>query len=40
MRVDVNVSVSSARVEGKRVEVKNVAGIRFIEKAIEYEIIR
>ena len=40
MRCDVNISVKNNRVEGKKVEIKNVAGARFVEKAIEYEIIR
>ena len=40
MRCDVNISVRNSRVEGKRVEIKNVSGVRFVEKAIEYEIIR
>jgi aspartyl-tRNA(Asn)/glutamyl-tRNA(Gln) amidotransferase subunit B len=40
MRCDVNVSLSNDKVQGNRVEVKNVLGIRFVEKAIEYEIIR
>jgi len=43
MRCDVNVSLqgrSGSRVGGARVEVKNVLGIRFIEKAIEYEVRR
>jgi Asp-tRNA(Asn)/Glu-tRNA(Gln) amidotransferase B subunit len=40
MRCDVNISVRNSRVEGKRVEVKNVSGVRFVEKVIEYEIIR
>jgi len=40
MRCDVNVSVRNSRREGKRVEVKNISGARFVERAIEYEIIR
>ena len=41
MRVDVNVSVESP--EGKhseRVEVKNVAGAKNVERAVEYEFFR
>lgn len=40
MRCDVNVSLSNEHIQGNRVEVKNVLGIRFVEKAIEYEIKR
>merc|ERR1712032_1489256 len=43
MRCDVNVSLRDTvdpAVVGNRVEVKNVLGIRFVEKAIEYEIRR
>jgi Asp-tRNA(Asn)/Glu-tRNA(Gln) amidotransferase B subunit len=41
MRVDVNVSVESP--DGKhseRVEVKNVAGAKNVERAVEYEFFR
>jgi aspartyl-tRNA(Asn)/glutamyl-tRNA(Gln) amidotransferase subunit B len=37
MRVDVNVSVSSDTITGNRVEIKNVAGARNVERAVEYE---
>jgi aspartyl-tRNA(Asn)/glutamyl-tRNA(Gln) amidotransferase subunit B len=37
MRVDVNVSVSSDTIGGNRVEIKNVAGARNVERAVEYE---
>jgi len=40
MRCDVNISLHRGDVSGNRVEIKNVMGIRFIEKAIEYEIKR
>lgn len=40
MRCDVNISVRNNRVEGNRVEIKNVSGARFIEKACIFEIIR
>lgn len=43
MRCDVNVSLRDTLDEtiiGNRVEVKNVLGIRFVEKAIEFEIRR
>jgi len=40
MRCDVNISLHRGDVSGNRVEIKNVMGIRFVEKAIEYEIKR
>ena len=40
MRCDVNISLHKDDFTGSRVEIKNVLGIRFIEKAIEYEIQR
>ena len=42
MRCDVNISVKNEidQIQGSRVEIKNVLGIRFIEKAIEYELRR
>ena len=40
MRCDVNISLHKEGFTGQRVEIKNVLGIRFIEKAIEYEIQR
>ena len=40
MRCDINISVSNEAMQGNRVEVKNVMGIKFIEKVIEYEIKR
>ena len=42
MRCDVNISVKNELdgTQGERVEIKNVMGIRFIEKAIEFELRR
>ena len=40
MRCDVNISVSNNQYQGNRVEIKNVQGIKFVEKAIEYEVKR
>ena len=42
MRCDVNISLfhKDSQTQGERVEIKNVLGIRFIEKAIEFEIAR
>jgi aspartyl-tRNA(Asn)/glutamyl-tRNA(Gln) amidotransferase subunit B len=40
MRCDVNISLHRGDVSGNRVEIKNVMGIRFVEKAIEFEIKR
>lgn len=40
MRCDINISVNTEQKEGNRVEIKNVLGIKFVEKAIEYEIQR
>jgi len=42
MRCDVNISLKqkSTGLQGERVELKNVLGIRFIEKAIEHEVRR
>ena len=40
MRCDVNISISNEKLQGNRVEIKNVLGARFVEKAIEYEIKR
>ena len=37
MRVDVNVSVSSNEIESNRVEIKNVAGAKAVERAVESE---
>lgn len=37
LRVDVNVSVSSDKYSGNRVEIKNVAGAKNVERAVEYE---
>jgi aspartyl-tRNA(Asn)/glutamyl-tRNA(Gln) amidotransferase subunit B len=40
MRCDINISVNTEEKEGNRVEIKNVLGIKFVEKAIEHEIQR
>jgi len=40
MRCDVNISLYKEGFIGNRVEIKNVLGIRFVEKAIEFEIKR
>lgn len=40
MRCDINISVKSPTKQGNRVEIKNVLGIKFVEKAIEHEIQR
>ena len=42
MRCDVNISLECRETgnQANRVEIKNVLGIRFIEKAIEHEIQR
>jgi aspartyl-tRNA(Asn)/glutamyl-tRNA(Gln) amidotransferase subunit B len=40
MRCDVNVSLWNDEVVGDRVEVKNVNGTRFVQKAIELEMVR
>lgn len=42
MRCDVNISLHKLdqSISGNRVEVKNVMGIRFVEKVIEYEMQR
>ena len=40
MRVDVNVSVRGEKHAGPRVEVKNVAGAKNVERALEYEYLR
>ena len=40
MRCDINISVKSKDRQGNRVEIKNVLGIKFVEKAIEHEIQR
>jgi len=37
MRVDVNVSIQGDVVHSERVEIKNVAGAKNIERAVEYE---
>lgn len=37
MRVDVNVSIQGDVVNSERVEIKNVAGAKNIERAVEYE---
>lgn len=40
MRCDINISVNTESKQGNRVEVKNVLGIKFVEKVIEYEVQR
>ena len=40
MRCDINISVSQGSRQGNRVEIKNVLGIKFVEKAIEHELLR
>ena len=40
MRVDVNISVRGAGKQGCRVEVKNVAGAKNVERALEFEYLR
>ena len=41
MRCDVNISLYQPDgITGNRVEIKNVLGTRFVEKAIEHEIVR
>ena len=40
LRVDVNVSVIGEKVKSDRVEIKNVAGAKNVEKAVEYEFRR
>lgn len=40
MRCDINISVRNDKYEGNRVEIKNVMGTKFVEKAIEYEVKR
>ena len=40
MRCDINISVKAGDKQGNRVEIKNVLGIKFVEKAIEHEIQR
>ena len=41
MRCDINVSVKGKDGrQGNRVEIKNVLGIKFVEKALEHEILR
>ena len=40
MRVDVNVSVHGENISSPRVEVKNVAGAKNVERALEYEYLR
>jgi aspartyl-tRNA(Asn)/glutamyl-tRNA(Gln) amidotransferase subunit B len=43
MRCDVNISLTHKTdplIKGSRVEIKNVQGVRFVEKAIEAELIR
>lgn len=37
LRVDVNISVQSDKIGGNRVEIKNVAGAKNVERAVEYE---
>jgi len=37
MRVDVNVSVSNDKMQGQRVEIKNVSGAKNVERAVEHE---
>ena len=40
MRVDVNISVRGPNKQGCRVEVKNVAGAKNVERALEFEYLR
>ena len=40
MRCDVNISLSTPTQEYSRVEIKNVLGLRFVEKCIEHEVKR
>jgi aspartyl-tRNA(Asn)/glutamyl-tRNA(Gln) amidotransferase subunit B len=40
LRVDVNVSVEGEKMKSQRVEVKNVAGAKNVERAVEYEFRR
>ena len=42
MRCDINISMirKTDQTGGKRVEVKNVMGVRFVEKVIEHEMQR
>jgi aspartyl-tRNA(Asn)/glutamyl-tRNA(Gln) amidotransferase subunit B len=40
MRCDINISVKVGERQGNRVEVKNVLGIKFVEKVLEHEITR
>lgn len=40
MRVDVNISVHGKSIAGERIEVKNVAGAKNVERAVEYEFRR
>ena len=43
MRCDINISLiqkENPEVRGERIEIKNVLGIKFIEKAIEFELVR
>jgi Asp-tRNA(Asn)/Glu-tRNA(Gln) amidotransferase B subunit len=40
MRCDINISVKVGEKQGNRVEVKNVLGIKFVEKVMEHEIMR
>jgi aspartyl-tRNA(Asn)/glutamyl-tRNA(Gln) amidotransferase subunit B len=37
LRVDVNISVQGEKYESPRVEIKNVAGSKNVERAVEYE---
>ena len=42
MRCDINLSLfdQESKRQGSRVEIKNVLGVKFVEKAIEVEILR
>jgi aspartyl-tRNA(Asn)/glutamyl-tRNA(Gln) amidotransferase subunit B len=40
MRVDVNVSVEGEKMSSNRIEIKNVAGAKNVERAVEYEFRR
>src|SRR3989344_2419975 len=44
MRVDANISLDSKDITGlkksERVEIKNISGFKYIEKALEYEVVR
>jgi len=40
MRCDINISMKNDQIQGERVEIKNVLGLKFVEKAIEFELAR